>query len=176
MKSRAGFFIAIRYLWGRAHEGGRYLRGAATGIAVSLIPIIITLIVADGMIRGIIDRYLELGTGHLQIFNWFAPEELEDPAEKIRGFAGVKGLWPEQRSMGVLMGKGGKTGATVRSVEPSFWESGGYLKTLAGVSKPESERDMVLGENLASAIGAEVGDTVRLMTIRTHPAGRSLPG
>jgi lipoprotein-releasing system permease protein len=176
VKSRAGFFIAIRYLWGRAREGGRYLRGAAAGIAVSLIPIIVTLIVADGMIRGIIDRYLELGTGHLQVFNWLAPEELEDPAEKIRGFAGVRGLWPEQQSVGVLAGKGGKTGATVRSVEPSFWESGGgYLKTLEGVSKPESERDMVLGENLASAVGAEVGDTVRLMTIRTNSDGLSIP-
>ncbi|MDR1575090.1 MAG: ABC transporter permease [Treponema sp.] len=176
MKNRAGFFIAIRYLWGRVHEGGRYLLGAAAGIAVSLIPIIVTLIVADGMIRGIIDRYLELGTGHLQVFNWFDPEELEEPAEKIRGIAGVRGLWPEQQSVGVLVGKNGKTGATVRSVDPSFWESGGgYLKILAGVSKPESDRDMLLGENLASAIGAEAGDTVRLMTIRTNPDGRSVP-
>jgi lipoprotein-releasing system permease protein len=176
VKNRTGFFIAIRYLWGRLHEGGRYLRGAAAGIAVSLIPIIVTLIVADGMIRGIIDRYLELGTGHLQVFNWFDPEELEEPAEKIRGIAGVRGVWPEQQSVGVLVGKSGKTGATVRSVEPSFWESGGgYLKTLAGVSKPESDRDMLLGENLASAIGAEPGDTVRLMTIRTNPDGRSIP-
>ena len=54
----SGFFIALRYLLGRAKEGGRYLRGAAAGIALSLIPVIVTLIVADGMIRGITDRYL----------------------------------------------------------------------------------------------------------------------
>ncbi|MDR1252952.1 MAG: ABC transporter permease [Treponema sp.] len=177
MKSKAGFFIALRYLWGRAHEGGRYLRGAAAGIAVSLIPIIVTLIVADGMIRGIIDRYLEMGTGHLQVFNLFNPGEPEEPAEKIRGLAGVSGVWPEQRSIGVLVGKKGKTGATIRSVEPSFWEDrgAGYLKTLAGVSKPAADRDMLLGESLAAAIGAEVGDTVRLMTIRTNPDGRAIP-
>ena len=69
MKIKASFFIAIRYLWGRAHEGVRYLRGAAAGIAVSLVPIIVTLIVADGMIRGIVDRYIELGTGHLQVID-----------------------------------------------------------------------------------------------------------
>ena len=69
MKKHTSLFIALRYLWGRAREGGRYLRGAAAGIAVSLIPIVVTLIVADGMIRGILDRYLELGPGHLQVYD-----------------------------------------------------------------------------------------------------------
>jgi lipoprotein-releasing system permease protein len=174
MKTRACFFIALRYLLGRAREGGRYLRGAAAGIAVSLIPIIVTLIVADGMIRGIIDRYIELGTGHLQVFNLFDPEAMEDTAEKIKGIDGVRGAWMERRSMGVLTGKKGKAGASIRAIEPSFWEDAGsasYLKTLAGLSKPETERDMLLGESLAASIGAEVGDTVRLMTIRTGGGG-----
>jgi lipoprotein-releasing system permease protein len=177
LNSRAAFFIAVRYLLGRAREGGRYLRGAAAGIAVSLIPIIVTLIVADGMIRGIVDRYLELGTGHLQAFNFFSEsDDMEATAEKIRGVEGVRGVWPEQRGMGVLVGKRGKTGASVRAIDPSFWEDGErYLKTLAGNSKPETGRDMLLGENLAGAIGAEVGDTVRLMTLRTADDGKSIP-
>jgi lipoprotein-releasing system permease protein len=178
MNNRAGFFIALRYLWGRAHEGGRYLRGAAAGIAVSLIPIIVTLIVADGMIRGIIDRYLELGTGHLQVFTMLEPDTIDKPPEALWELPGLRGAWPEQRSMGVLVGKKGKTGATIRSVDPEFWAdrgSAGYLKTLAGVSRPEGNRDMLLGESLASAIGAEVGDTVRLMTIRVSADGRNIP-
>jgi lipoprotein-releasing system permease protein len=176
MKNRPGFFIALRYLWGRAHEGGRYLRGAAAGIAVSLIPIIVTLIVADGMIRGIIDRYLELGTGHLQVFNMLNDGELEEAAREIRDLAGILGVWPEQRSMGVLAGKKGKTGATIRATEPSFWkDAAAYLKTTAGVSEIKTDRDMLLGESLAASIGAEVGDTVRLMTTRTGPDGRTMP-
>jgi lipoprotein-releasing system permease protein len=130
------------------------------------------------MIRGIIDRYLELGTGHIQVFNMIAPGELEEAAAQVRDMRGVRGAWPEQRSMGVLVGKKGKTGATVRSLEPSFWEDQGsaqYLKIMAGLSKPESDRDILLGENMASSIGAEVGDTVRLMTIMTSPEGRSIP-
>jgi lipoprotein-releasing system permease protein len=178
MKSRAGFFIALRYLWGRAHEGGRYLRGAAAGIAVSLIPIIVTLIVADGMIRGITDRYLELGTGHLQVYNFPEPGNLEDAAGAIRELPGIRGVWPELRGLGVLAGKGGKTGATIRSLDPSFWEdegSGRYLVTLAGIPKPESDRDVLLGEGLASSIGAGVGDTIRIMTLRAGGDGRNIP-
>jgi len=176
LKKRAAFFVALRYLWGRANEGGRYLRGAAAGIAVSLVPIIVTLIVADGMIRGITDRYIELGTGHLQVFGAFTGE-YEGVIDEIKDYEGVKGVWPEIRSTGVLAGKSGKTGVTVRAIEPSFWtdpEGGRFLKVIAGSPKPETDRDIMLGETLANNTGAKVGDTVRLMTIK-YVNGRQLP-
>lgn len=183
MKKNTSFFIAIRYLWGRAHEGGRYLRGAAAGIAVSLIPIIVTLIVADGMIRGILDRYLELGTGHIQVYDMFNESEngdfdLSDTLIKIMEVDGVKGVWPEQRGMGVLAGRSGRTGVTVRAVEPSFWDhprGENFLRIIEGSNKPVSSRDIVLGETLALTIGAEAGDTVRLMTLRYNDSGRMSP-
>jgi lipoprotein-releasing system permease protein len=178
MKSRASFFIALRYLWGRAHEGGRYLRGAAAGIAVSLVPIIVTLIVADGMIRGIIDRYMELGTGHLQVFSFAGGDGLDGLAFRVRSIDGVRGAWLEQRGMGVLVGKKGKTGASIRAIDPSFWEDAGsrnYLELVAGTVRLETDRQMVLGESLAASIGAEIGDTVRLMTIAQGDNGNNMP-
>jgi lipoprotein-releasing system permease protein len=176
LKKRAAFFVALRYLWGRANEGGRYLRGAAAGIAVSLVPIIVTLIVADGMIRGITDRYIELGTGHLQIFETYFSDD-DEIIEEIKSYNGVKGVWPEMRSTGVLAGKGGKSGVTVRAVEPSFWtdpDGERFLKIISGAQKPETDRDILLGETLAANTGAKVGDTVRLMTIQ-NANGRQLP-
>jgi lipoprotein-releasing system permease protein len=178
LKTKAAFFIALRYLWTRAHEGGRYLRGAATGIAVSLIPIIVTLIVADGMIRGITDRYMELGTGHIQVFDSYGSVYDESTIDMINEVDGIKGIWLEQRGMGVIAGKKGRTGVTVRSIDSSFWEDTGsaaFLKVIDGARKPDTERDIVLGETLASNIGAAVGDTVRLMTVRTGDAGRRSP-
>ncbi|MCL2810032.1 MAG: ABC transporter permease [Treponema sp.] len=178
MTGKAAFFIAIRYLWSRAREGVRYLRGAAAGIAVSLIPIIVTLIVADGMIKGITDRYLEFGTGHLQVFDLFSLDNVEDTINEIKEIEGIRGVWLEQRGMGVLAGRNGRTGVTVRSIDPSFWDdqnSALFLKVIAGVHKPQTDRDVVLGETLAENIGANVGDTVRLMTVRTNDEGRMLP-
>ncbi|MCL2600355.1 MAG: ABC transporter permease, partial [Treponema sp.] len=178
MKNRASFFIAIRYLLGRAHEGGRYLRGAAVGIAVSLIPIIVTLIVADGMIRGILNRYLELGTGHLQVFSFVGPDRLEEAADTVREIDGVRGAWLERRGMGVIVGNAGRTGANVRAIDPSFWDDRGsleYLELIAGTVEFHSDRDMLLGGSLAASIGVEPGDTVRLMTLQTGPGGMILP-
>ena len=178
MKARTCFYIAFRYLLGRAHEGGRYLRGAAAGIAVSLIPIIVTLIVAEGMIRGIIDRYLELGTGHLQVFSFIDSDDLERNADRVREIEGVTGVWLEQRGMGVLVGKTGKTGASIRSIDPGFWEDLGsreYLELITGTARMETDREMLLGESLAASIGVEPGDTVRLMSLGAGSDGRSRP-
>jgi len=178
MKSRAGFFIAIRYLLGRAREGGRYLRGAAVGIAVSLVPIIVTLIVADGMIRGILNRYLELGTGHLQVFSFVGADRLEGAANAVRELDGVRGAWLQRQGMGVLVGPGGRTGANVRAIDPAFWDDRGsleYLELISGTARLYGDRDMLLGQSLAASIGVEHGDTVRLMTLQTAPGGIALP-
>ena len=178
MKINAAFFIALRYLWSRAREGVRYLKGAAAGIAVSLIPIIITLIVADGMIRGITDRYIELGTGHLQVYDLINSADTEPTVKKIKEIEGIKGVWPEQRGMGVIAGRSGKTGVTVRSIESSFWDdpsNADLLKVIEGVNKPVTDREIVLGETLAQTIGVSAGDTVRLMTLRILDTGRMTP-
>ena len=178
MKTRPALFIAFRYLLGRAHEGGRYLRGAAAGIALSLIPIVVTLIVADGMIRGITDRYLELGTGHLQIFNYQNPQSPEEALPFIEGLPGIRGVWAERHGLGLLLGNAGSRGATVRAVDKSFWDDEGskkYLRVLSGEAKFETDRDVLLGEELAKSIGAATGGSVRIMTIRTTQTGRSVP-
>jgi len=174
LKKNTSFFIAIRYLWGRAHEGVRYLRGAAAGIAVSLIPIMVTLIVADGMIRGIIDRYLELGTGHIQITDNSQNNEDEIKKLLIENVYEIKGIWFEKKGMGIIAGLNGKTGVTVRAIESSFWDdlkSASLLKIIDGVNKPLLNSDIILGETLADNIGVQVGDDIRLMTIRSRESG-----
>jgi lipoprotein-releasing system permease protein len=63
-------------------------------------------------------------------------------------------------------------------VDNSFWEDEGsmkYLKTISGSGRPESDRDVLLGEELAKIIGASAGSTVRIMTMRTNQAGRTVP-
>jgi lipoprotein-releasing system permease protein len=178
LRLKAAFFIAIRYLWARAHEGGRYLRGASLGIAISLVPIIVTLIVADGMINGIIDRYLELGTGHLQIYDLYASVNDETTVEQIREIEGVRGVWPEQKGLGVIAGRNGRTGVTIRSIEPSFWDdeiTSSFIEIIDGKHKPQTDRDIVLGEALAKNIGAQTGGTVRIMTLNTDEYERISP-
>ena len=180
MKLAAAFFIASRYLLGRAREGGRYLRGAAAGIALSLVPIVVTLIVADGMIRGIMDRFLELGSGHLRVYDWrnTADPFPDDIIESIITLPGVRGAWLERQGNAVVLGPGGSKGAIIRSTEQSFWEDEGsrqFLNVLAGEVKLDSPGDVLLGEELARTVGADVGSIVRIMTTNITPSGTTIP-
>ncbi|MDR2447903.1 MAG: ABC transporter permease [Treponema sp.] len=178
MSGGAVFFIAIRYLLGRAKEGGRYLRGAATGIAVSLVPIIVTLIVADGMIRGITDRYLELGTGHVQVYDFAGAKNLEEIKDAVTAQEDVRGAWIEWQGMGVLVGGKGKAAASIRAIESGFWEDEGaaaYLEVVSGNARFEADNEVFLGAALADSVGVAAGDMVRLMTVRIADDGRSVP-
>jgi lipoprotein-releasing system permease protein len=170
------FFIALRYLWGRAHEGGRYLRGAAAGIALSLVPIMVTLIVADGMIQGITDRYLELGTGHIQVYDYLnsgrgGPPELPE-------IPGLRGAWQERSGLAIVMGGAGKAGTTVWAIESSFWADSGsrkFLKIAEGSADLEEDNEVLLGEELARIVGAETGKNVYIMSVRMGASGRNVP-
>ena len=178
MKTAPAFFIAFRYLLGRAKEGGRYLRGAAAGIALSLIPIVVTLVVADGMIRGITDRFLELGTGHIQIYNYMNINNPEETLPLIEDTIGVRSAWAERNGLGVIYCGTKSKGATIRALDKSFWEDEGsmkYLKVISGEAKTETDRDVLLGEELAFSIDASTGSTVRIMTMRLSQGGHYIP-
>lgn len=189
--TREGFrwYCAIRYLWGKERDGGRYLRGAGISIAISMIPIIVTLIVSDGMIQGITDRFLELGTGHVQIYPYIRAEEGEnDPikaflsqkngAERSSAEPLITGYWREVQSLGILVGPKGKSGAQLRAVSEPFLENQGskrYLTLVAGELSFKGTGECLLGSTIAGTIGATVGSTVRLMTLRTGADGSLIP-
>jgi lipoprotein-releasing system permease protein len=142
------------------------------------VPIVVTLVVADGMIRGITDRYLELGTGHLEVYDRKGGAEIAAAAETAARAAGVVSAWPERQGLGLIVGAAGKSGAAIRAVAPDFLESAAverYLTAVSGVARLSGAGDALLGEALAKKIGASVGDTVRLMTTRTTPDGRTIP-
>ena len=62
--------LALRYLGlnaGKSVSNARKsLIGAVWGIGISIIPLVIVLVLSDGMIKGISSRMIELGSGHLQ--------------------------------------------------------------------------------------------------------------
>lgn len=178
MNLRSSLFVAFRYLLGRGKEGGRYLRGAALGIALSLVPIVVTLVVADGMIQGITERFLELGTGHIQLYRQSDPGSVASECSIVEEIWGVRGAWPERAGLGILVGSSGKSGANVRAVSPEWMNSPEvvkYLRVIDGTLDISSPGNAVIGQALAEKLSIGIGDRVRLMTTRTGSTGRAIP-
>ena len=187
MRSGPAFYFAWWILGIRWHglSGGavrskdapskRYLRGAIFGVALSIVPLVVVLIVADGMIQGITARYIEVGTYHLQAQALADVDQqtLIATAATLRVLPGMS-AFPESQGYGIAISGSRTAGVAVRAIDPSFLEDPGtaaYLKTSAGEMRLDSTNQILLGAPLAKELGAGVGDTVSIVT--PHPTGNS---
>jgi lipoprotein-releasing system permease protein len=156
-------------------QGRRYLRGAVLGVALSIVPLVVVLIVADGMIQGITARYIEVGTYHLQAQSFLQVDQraLEEAASALRAGAGIS-AFPEIQGYGVALAGSRTAGVAIRAVDPSFLEDAGtaaYLKAKAGEMRLDASNQVLLGESLARELGAKVGDTISMVTSRPSYGG-----
>jgi lipoprotein-releasing system permease protein len=156
---------------GETAPGSRYLRGAVVGIALSIVPLVVVLIVADGMIEGITARYIEVGTYHLQARPLVPMDEtgLAARARAIRALSTVASAFPEYQGYGVALAGDRTAGVAIRAVDPAFLADPGtaaYLKVNAGQARLDSSNQILLGEALARNLGVKVGDVVSIVTTR----------
>ncbi len=151
--------------------GRRYIRGAVAGVALSLVPLVVVLVVADGMIQGITARYIETATYHIQArpFRRETQASLTERAKALSEVPGIRGAFPEMQGPAIAVAGAKSAGAAIRAIDPSFLvDSGtsGYLKAVEGALDLASSSDILLGEALARGLGLEVGDSVNLVTAR----------
>ncbi|MDR1748559.1 MAG: ABC transporter permease [Spirochaetaceae bacterium] len=158
------------------------LVSAVFGIGLSLIPLVVVLVVSEGMIQGISSRLIELSSYHIQAIdfsgsgasgrtgNGFSLDELYAFAAEIDTLPGVEQTWIERQGLALAAGKLGRSGATVRAVDPELFEKNEALIGLFEVSDgalslPEPNTALI-GKKLAETIGVGVGETIRLITAR----------
>ena len=130
--------LSLRYLGlnaGKTVSNARKsLFGAVWGIGISIVPLVIVLVVSDGMIKGISSRMIELGTGHIQILDLRPPPQTQESAEtrfntattlfdaiKKRQLPGITGMWLQQEGTGLLIGPKGRSGGKNRSIKPDYF-------------------------------------------------------
>jgi len=179
----AAFFFARRILGFRetGTRGARYLRGAIVGVALSIVPLVVVMVVSDSMIEGITNRYIEVGTYHLQVKPYFvvSMDELEGKAALLRKLPGIKSTFPELQSPGIAIFGSRTAGVALRAVDASFLEDPGtaaYLRISAGEAKLDSANQILLGEALARNLGAKVGDLVSIATTKSVSPGSASGG
>jgi len=178
MKLRPAAFMALRFLSGRSSDekaqSHNYLKGAVASVALSLVPLVVVLVVADSMIQGITARYLETSTYHLQAtpLYWRSAGELSEQAEKLEKSdearkAGLAGAYPEIQgpAIAISMKGSGAEGVIIRAVDPRLLSEPGfvrYLEAKSGKLALGSGNDVLLGEALAQKLGAREGDLITI--------------
>ena len=184
MKLDTASFIAFRSFRRNRRKGqyhSRPILGAVTGVALSLIPLIVVINVSEGMIEGIVSRFLETESYHLQIFSYTdkSEEEFREEKEAVLTLEEVKYAFLEKTGAGMAYSDEGSTGIAVRAVEPDIWEKDEefqrYIQVREGTFDLSGDRSVVLGEAIASKLGVHPGDSVKLLTGKVFPGGRYIP-
>lgn len=162
------------------------LRGAIICIALSIIPLVVVLMVSDGMIEGITARIIGLNSFHIQI-NQTRPfsdnqtnmQVLQELVDSVKQIKNVENAYIERDGTVLAIGKTGRSGAAVRACEERlFTESSSFKKYLTlvdGSLDLESGNNAVIGKKIASVLGVDVGDTIRLFSTRTLASGAVVP-
>lgn len=191
------FLLAMRFLFPRlksqsnknvrfSHSARLSLCGAVFCVALSLVPVVVVLVVSDGMIHGITNRMIELSSFHLQAIQYRALADgaknranLLSLAQNLKMQDGIKDAFVERTGTALVAGKNARSGCVIRAVEPRLFsenESFVDLFTLHdGTLKFENNKSAIIGKALSQKLNLQVGDSISIITMRNLSNGKTVP-
>ncbi|MBI9098457.1 MAG: ABC transporter permease [Spirochaetaceae bacterium] len=176
-------FLAFRiFSFGRKGDKlTRPLLGSILGIALSLIPLVVVIHIADGMIQGITERFLETSTYHLQTYPYskITIDEMIQNSEKIEQLDFVRNSTVERQGNGIAYSDAGKEVITIRAVEQDFYSSDQgvqtYLSLESGVFDLSHDDSVMVGRDMARKLALNPGDEIKILTGKYFSNGKFLP-
>lgn len=190
MTLKSSFLFAYRLVFPRTairSSARRSVLGAMICIGISLIPLIVVLSVADGMIGGMTQRIIGLSTSDLESFvsrtclYSESKEELENYSKLFLNIPGVTGVFPQIESDGLAAGKNYRTGARIRAINPSTFQENQDFASLFEIidgdisSFGKTAKSAVVGQKMAEQLSLKSGDTFRLITTKHTAKGGISP-
>lgn len=161
---------------GRSREERKHIWRAIIVVALSVMPLVIAMFLANGMTSGLTERYISLTSYHAQIHPvGLEPEVmLEKIHDDLSAAAPGLSLFQVRESFAMLYADDGSTSCTIKGLERDYIElmgSRGVLTVTKGGPFSESEPSILLSEATASELGVSVGDSLAVVTV-TQSSGQ----
>jgi lipoprotein-releasing system permease protein len=173
--------MSYRLFKGPRKRETRPIFGSITGIALSMIPLVVVIFLSDGMIRGITERYIETGTFHLQLrpYEFMEDEEWIDIQENLKELDDLIQVRREHSGTGLAYNGEQQTAVSVRAVEEDLFTEdkafSRYVEILEGSFDLSEKNNIVIGRETAASLNLKPGDTVRVLTGKTLSTGKYIP-
>jgi lipoprotein-releasing system permease protein len=168
--------LAWRLAWKSFTRGqARLLWASSLAMALGLVPLVVVLSIADGMIEQISARSIETAYYHVQLWQRTSADwtdmtpVLQAKLEKVPSF---RGLWPEQQGFALGYSSAGRLGLSVRGIDPRWATDPGVTRflTSTGDLSMSGPNDVWIGRDAARKLHLEPGDSLKLLTTRSHGA------
>jgi len=159
------FFIAKKQMLERKKQSILSIVGVFIGITV----LIVSLGVSNGLDKNMINSILSL-TSHINVYSPENIQNYEELVKNIEEVKGVKGAVPTIETQGIIKyeGHGEPYVAGVKVVGYDLDKAIKVMKLddyiIAGKIDLEDKKAVLIGKELASSMGAMVGDKIKLIT------------
>ena len=159
------FFIAKKQMFERKKQSILSIVGVFIGITV----LIVSLGVSNGLDKNMINSILSL-TSHITVYSPESISDYEKISKEIETIKGVKGVVPTIETQGIVKYEGGIE-PYVAGVKVVGYDLEKAVKTMNldkyiidGKIDLEDKKAVLIGNELAKATGAKVGDKIKLIT------------
>lgn len=162
------FFIRKTLLFRDKKRGN--LVHSIIGIALSFTPMIMLFMIADSMIEGIVQRFIETGTYHMQLSSYLGQDEtkVEKQLEEVKkNFSNVKDTFKEKNGFALAFSLQNSSSVNVRAIERKLLEDKNNFKQyfkIEGKFELKEKNSIVLGKEVAKRLNIKVGDNLRLLS------------
>ncbi len=169
MKAKSYLFIATRLAFSRRASN---LVSAILVTALSLLPLVVAMQVAQGMSQGIIIRYLETSSYHFRAAPLVGvPDEqqIQQIIQRLYQNPHVLLVTPEKQNFAMAFTSFGRQGVLLRGLKRNFYAQDEPLRQYMAFSSGSSTLDkntIAIGESLAKNLNVKVGDTLRLLSVQ----------
>ncbi|MCK5156843.1 MAG: ABC transporter permease [Spirochaetales bacterium] len=139
-------------------------------VAFSVVPLIISIILINGMTEGIIEKYIDLQSGHIQVYS---PLDITE-TEKTEFMSNVLKI-PEVDSCefiyegyGVLYSSKGSYSTILRGITEYFLEDNEIIEEFSAITGSlviSSTRDIVISRTIADNLGLDLFDRLAIAAV-----------
>jgi len=173
-------FVASRYIF-KGRSSSPVL--AVLGIAIGVLALIVIIAVMNGFQLGFIESILEVSSFHLRVES-FEKAQVDQVQSIILGIPGVRAVVPFMEYQAIARGKRVNQqavlvrglGENTLEIDKAMWEK---LEFESGYFALSSNKNILLGSELAYRLGLSVGDEITLYSltgILSQEAGSSFDG
>ena len=170
---RFELFIALRYLLARRKQAFISLISliSTIGVTVGVMALVIALALMTGLQGELRDRILG-STAHVYVWKTGGIEDYQAEVQKLRGIEGVVGAGPAILGKALIVSDRAEAFISLKGVDPALERSvtdiGKSMQqgSVAALTPQSADQPpgILLGKDLAQQLGAEVGESISLLT------------
>jgi len=184
MSLKTIFYLGLRPFKPKKHGIKGVVVHTILVVTIAMLPLVVVVMVADGMIQGITSRYIETSSYHFRVYSRQPADiidfdEYNKTRDELNKVPGIISSEIERTGAAVGVVNNIKTGIYIRGIDPIALKGdkgfNKYITVQDGSFDNLSDDTTVISSFLARKLNVKVGEDIRVITGKVLSNNRVLP-